>query len=164
MIDLDEHRLQIAQRCGATSIVNSGAEDAAARVLALTGGAGVDVAIEAVGTPSAFDTCQAIVAAGGRIANIGVHGKPVQLHLEKLWDRNIVLTTRLVDTVTTPLLLKLLQTGKLNPSTPVTHRFRLDDTLPAYDTFANAAKVSALKVILQGPEPGSGHARVVSEG
>lgn len=152
MIDLDDHRLQMAQRFGATSIVNSGAEDAVARVLALTGGAGVDLAIEAVGTPASFDTCQAIVAAGGRIANIGVHGKPVQLHLEKLWDRNIALTTRLVDTVTTPLLLKLLQAGKLHPATLVTHRFRLDDIMQAYDTFANAAKVSALKVILQGPD------------
>jgi alcohol dehydrogenase len=163
MIDLDDHRLQMAQRFGATSIVNSGAEDAVARVLLLTSGAGVDLAIEAVGTPAAFDTCQAIVAAGGRIANIGVHGKPVQLHLEKLWDRNIVLTTRLVDTVTTPLLLKLLQIGKLHPATLVTHRFRLDDIMQAYDTFANAAKVSALKVVLQGPEPGIRHARAVSE-
>src|SRR5688500_17637234 len=104
MIDLDGNRLQMAQGFGATSVVNSAAEDAVARVLSITEGAGVDLAIEAVGTPAAFDTCQAIVGAGGRIANIGVHGKPVQLHLEKLWDRNIALTTRLVDTVTTPLL------------------------------------------------------------
>ena len=150
MIDFDAHRLQMAQRYGATSIVNGGAGDAVARVLALTSGAGVDLAIEAVGTPAAFDTCQAIVAAGGRIANIGVHGKPVQLHLEKLWDRNIVLTTRLVDTVTTPLLIKLLQAGKLHAATLVTHRFRLDDIMNAYDTFANAASLSALKVILHG--------------
>jgi len=149
MIDLDAHRLQVSQHFGATAVINSSAEDAVARVLALTGGAGVDLAIEAVGTPGAFDTCQAIVAAGGRIANIGVHGKPVQLHLEKLWDRNIALTTRLVDTVTTPLLLKLLQAGKLRPSTLVTHRFRLDDIQQAYDTFADAARQSALKVILQ---------------
>ena len=96
-------------------------------------GAGVDLAIEAVGTPAAFDTCQSIVGAGGRIANIGVHGKPVQLHLEKLWDRNIALTTRLVDTVTTSLLLKLVQTGKLRPAGLVTHRFGLDDIMQAYD-------------------------------
>ena len=149
MIDLDAHRLQVSQQFGATAVVNSGAEDAVARVLTLTGGAGVDLAIEAVGTPGAFDTCQAIVAAGGRIANIGVHGKPVQLHLERLWDRNIALTTRLVDTVTTPLLLKLLQAGTLRPATLVTHRFRFDDIQQAYDTFADAAKQSALKVILQ---------------
>jgi alcohol dehydrogenase len=112
MVDLDANRLKRAQEFGATSVVNSAAEDAVARVLAITDSAGVDLAIEAVGTPAAFDTCQAIVGAGGRIANIGVHGKPVQLHLEKLWDRNIALTTRLVDTVTTPLLLKLVQTGQ----------------------------------------------------
>jgi len=113
----------------------------------------VDLAIEAVGTPAAFDTCQAIVGAGGRIANIGVHGKSVQLHLEKLWDRNIALTTRLVDTVTTPLLLKLVQTGKLRPAGLVTHRFGLDDIMQAYDTFADAAKTSALKVVLNGRGP-----------
>jgi len=150
MVDLDANRLNKAQAFGATSVVNSAAEDAVARVLAITDSAGVDLAIEAVGTPAAFDTCQAIVGAGGRIANIGVHGKPVQLHLEKLWDRNIALTTRLVDTVTTPLLLKLVQTGKLRPAVLVTHRFGLDDIMQAYDTFADAAKTSALKVVLEG--------------
>ena len=149
MIDLDSSRLQIAQGFGATSVVNSSVEDAVTRVMEITGGAGVDLAIEAVGTPAAFDTCQAIVGAGGRIANIGVHGKPVQLHLEKLWDRNITLTTRLVDTVTTPLLLKLVQTGKLRPAGLVSHRFGLDDIMQAYDTFADAARTSALKVILK---------------
>jgi alcohol dehydrogenase len=153
MIDLDDNRLRMAQEFGATSVVNSAVGDAVARVLAITDGAGVDLAIEAVGTPAAFDTCQSIVAAGGRIANIGVHGKPVQLHLEKLWDRNIALTTRLVDTVTTPLLLKLLQAGKLRPAGLVTHRFGLDDIMRAYDTFADAAKTSALKVILKGRGP-----------
>jgi alcohol dehydrogenase len=152
MIDLDGNRLQIAQGFGATSVVNSAVEDAVARVLAMTGGAGVDVAIEAVGSPAAFDTCQSIVAAGGRIANIGVHGKPIQLHLEKLWDRNIAITTRLVDTVTTPMLLKMVQAGKLRPAGLVTHRFGLDNIMEAYDTFANAVRTSALKVILKGRE------------
>ena len=150
MVDLDASRLKRAQEFGATSVVNSAAEDAVARILAITDSAGVDLAIEAVGTPAAFDTCQAIVGAGGRIANIGVHGKPVQLHLEKLWDRNIALTTRLVDAVTTPLLLKLVQTGKLRPAGLVTHRFGLDDIMQAYDTFADAATTSALKVVLKG--------------
>ena len=153
MIDLDGNRLQMAQRFGATSVVNSATEDAVARILSITEGAGVDLAIEAVGTPAAFDTCQAIVGAGGRIANIGVHGKSVQLHLEKLWDRNIGLTTRLVDTVTTPLLLKLMKTGKLRPAGLITHRFNLDDIMQAYDTFADAARTSALKVVLRGRGP-----------
>ena len=109
-------------------------------VMELTEGAGVDVAIEAVGIPATFDICQAIVAAGGRIANVGVHGKPVELHLEKLWDRNISLTTRLVDTVTTPMLLKVVRSGKLQPGKLVTHRFAMNDIMKAYDTFGNAAK------------------------
>jgi alcohol dehydrogenase len=149
VIDLDGSRLQMAQKFGATAVVDSTTEDPVGRVLAITEGAGVDLAIEAVGTPAAFDTCQAIVGAGGRVANIGVHGKPVQLHLEKMWDRNIVLTTRLVDTVTTPLLLKLVRTGKLRPAGLVTHRFGLADIMQAYDTFADAARASALKVILR---------------
>jgi alcohol dehydrogenase len=96
------------------------------------------VVIEAVGLPATFAICQAIVAAGGHIANVGVHGKPVELHLEKLWDRNISLTTRLVDTVTTPMLLKVVLSGKLQPSKLVTHRFPMHDIMRAYETFGNA--------------------------
>ena len=148
MIDLDDNRLQVAQQFGATTLINSSDGTAVDRVMALTGGAGVDVAIEAVGVPATFDICQSILAAGGRLANIGVHGKPVQLHLEKLWDRNIAITTRLVDTAAIPMLLKLVGSGKLQPAKLVTHRFALGDVMKAYDTFGNAAKERALKVIL----------------
>lgn len=148
MIDLDDKRLAVAKKLGATTLVNSADGRAAQQVLDLTDGAGVDVAIEAVGIPATFDICQAIVAAGGRIANVGVHGKPVELHLEKLWDRNIAITTRLVDTVTTPMLLKVVRSGKLEPSKLVTHRFPMNDIMKAYDTFGNAAKEGALKVVL----------------
>ncbi len=148
MIDLDDNRLGVAKEFGATTIINSGDGQAVARVMELTGGEGVDVAIEAVGVPATFDICQSILAAGGRLANVGVHGKPVELHLEKLWDRNIAITTRLVDTATTPMLLKIVGSGKLQPAKLVTHRFALGDVMQAYDTFANAAREGALKVIL----------------
>jgi alcohol dehydrogenase len=148
MIDLDDKRLAVAKEFGATTLINSSDGRAAQRVLDLTEGAGVDVVIEAVGIPATFNICQAIVAVGGRIANVGVHGKPVELHLEKLWDRNIAITTRLVDTVTTPMLLKVVRSGKLQPSKLVTHRFALNDIMRAYDTFGNAAKEGALKVVL----------------
>jgi alcohol dehydrogenase len=149
MIDLDERRLAFAKQIGANTLINSAVGTAAQRVMEATGGDGVDVAIEAVGIPATFDICQAIVAAGGRIANVGVHGKPVELHMEKLWDRNISLTTRLVDTSTTPLLLKLVSSGKLQPGKLVTHRFAMNDIMQAYDVFGNAAKEGALKVILK---------------
>lgn len=151
MIDLDDNRLRIAQGFGATTVINSGNGKAVERVLELTGGTGVDVAVEAVGMPATFDICQSILAPGGHLANVGVHGKPVELHVEKLWDRNITLTTRLVDTVTTPMLLKVVQSGKLQPAKLVTHRFALDEVMNAYDTFGNAAKEGALKVILRNP-------------
>jgi len=149
MIDLDDNRLRVAQRFGATTVINSADGRAVERVMQLTGGTGVDVAVEAVGTPATFDMCQSILAPGGHLANVGVHGKPVELHVEKLWDRNITLTTRLVDTVTTPMLLKVVQSGKLQPAKLVTHRFALADVMKAYDTFGNAAKEGALKVILK---------------
>ena len=148
MIDLDDNRLRMAKEFGATTLINSADGKAVERVLELTGGEGVDVAVEAVGMPVTFDICQAILAPGGHLANVGVHGKPVELHVEKLWDRNITLTTRLVDTVTTPMLLKVIASGKLQPGKLVTHRFELDDVMKAYDTFGNAAKEGALKVIL----------------
>jgi len=153
MIDLDEKRLAVAKQFGATTLINSSDGRAADRVMELTEGAGVDVVIEAVGLPATFAICQAIVAAGGHIANVGVHGKPVELHLEKLWDRNISLTTRLVDTVTTPMLLKVVLSGKLQPRKLVTHRFVMNDILRAYETFGNAEKEGALKVILTNGGP-----------
>ena len=152
MIDVDANRLRVAEQFGATGLINSSDGTAVDRVMALTSGAGVAVAIEAVGLPATFDICQSILAAGGRLANIGVHGKPVQLHLEKLWDRNIAITTRLVDTAAIPMLLKLVRSGKLQPAKLVTHRFALGDIMKAYDTFGNAAKERALKVILTNPE------------
>jgi alcohol dehydrogenase len=149
MIDLDGNRLQVASSFGGTKAVNSSDGKAVQKVMDLTGGAGVDVAIEAAGIPATFDICQEILAPGGHLANVGVHGKPVELHLEKLWDRNITLTTRLVDTVTTPMLLKVVKSGQLQPKKLVTHRFGLADVMKAYDTFGNAAKERALKVVLR---------------
>ena len=153
MIDLDDNRLRVAKDFGATTLINSSDGRAVERVLELTGGQGVDVAVEAVGVPATFDICQSILAPGGRLANVGVHGKPVELHVEKLWDRNITLTTRLVDTVTTPMLLKVVGSGRLQPGRLVTHRFALDDVMTAYDTFGNAATEGALKVILRAQGP-----------
>lgn len=148
-IDLDANRLDVARSFGATSVVDASDGKAAEHVMAHTKGKGVDVAIEAVGTPATFDICQSILAPGGRLANIGVHGKPVQLHLEKLWNRNMTLTTRLVDTVTTAMLLKIVQSGRLDPKRLVTHRFALSDIMSAYDTFGDAARQHAIKVVLK---------------
>jgi alcohol dehydrogenase len=148
MIDLNEDRLTRSREFGATQTINSGTESPLERVMVLTQNRGVDVAIEAVGTPATFDICQSIIAPGGRIANIGVHGKSVELHLEKLWDRNISITTRLVDTAATPLLLKTVNSGKLKAEMLITHHFQLSDVMKAYDTFANAEKERALKVII----------------
>ena len=149
MIDPDDERLAIAKRFGATATINSMDGKAAQTVMALTQQRGVDTVIEAVGVPATFDLCQQIVAAGGHIANIGVHGQKVDLHLESLWDRNISITTRLVDTVSTPLLLKTLCSHKLDPKALITHRFKFDHILDAYKTFAHASQTHALKVIIE---------------
>jgi alcohol dehydrogenase len=148
MIDLDENRLQMSSRLGATSVINNRDGKAVEKVMQVTGGRGVDTAIEAVGVPASFLTCEDIVAPGGVIANIGVHGVKADLHLERLWDRNIAITTRLVDTVTTPMLLKTVQSRRIDPQQLITHRFKFDKILDAYDTFAAAAKTHALKVLI----------------
>lgn len=149
MIDLDDNRLAMAQRFGATAVINSRAGMAIEEVLRMTGGRGVDTAIEAVGVPATFELCEGLVAPGGTIANIGVHGVKADLHLESLWDRNIAITTRLVDTVTTPMLLKTVQSKKIEPSRLITHKFKLDQINDAYDTFGHAARTHALKVIIE---------------
>lgn len=149
MIDLDDNRLEVAKRFGATAAINSQDGNAVEAVLKLTGNRGVDTAIEAVGIPATFELCGQIIAPGGTIANIGVHGTKVDLHLESLWDRNISITTRLVDTVSTPMLLKILAAKKIDPTRLITHHFKLADILEAYETFSHAADTRALKVIIE---------------
>ncbi|MCA3261820.1 MAG: zinc-dependent alcohol dehydrogenase family protein [Telmatospirillum sp.] len=148
MVDLDDNRLAVAKRFGATATVNSTDGKAVAAILKMTGGRGVDTAIEAVGIPATFEMCAEIVAPGGVVANIGVHGKQVALHLELLWDRNISITTRLVDTSSTPMLLSILGSSRIDPKQLITHRFAFDRILDAYAAFADAAKSKALKVIV----------------
>lgn len=148
MIDMDPARLALARQFGATDTIQVGQEDAAAAVMQLTGGQGVDVAIEAVGVPATFDICQKIVMPGGKLANVGVHGKPVDLHIEDLWIKNINISMGLVCTSTTPMLLKTVGSGKLDPKKLITHRFGLNEILDAYEVFANAAREKAMKVII----------------
>jgi len=148
MIDTDENRLEVARTFGATETINSGMQNVTETIKTLTNGRGVDVAIEAVGIPATFELCTAIVGPGGHVANIGVHGKSATLHLETLWAQNITITTRLVDTVTTPMLLKTVQSKKIQPKQLITHHFKLSEVVKAYETFGNAAKERALKVIL----------------
>lgn len=149
VVDIDDYRLQVAKKLGATLTINDRDNQAVEKIMKHTNQKGVDVSIEAVGTPQAFDTCQAILGPGGFLANIGVHGKSVSLHLENLWHENITLTTALVDTFTIPTLLKIVESGKLHPQELITHHFSLSEAMKAYDVFGDASKQKALKVILQ---------------
>lgn len=148
MVDLNDSRLNTALKFGATKAINSGDGRAIEKIKEYTNGKGVDVAIEAVGIPATFDICQEIVKPGGYIANVGVHGKPVEFHIEKLWISNITLTTGLVNTSTTPMLLKTVTSKKLQPEQLITHRFTFDQFLEAYDVFKRAAENEAMKVII----------------
>ena len=148
LIDSDENRLRLATEFGATQTINIQKENPIEKVFELTNDRGVDVAVEAVGLPETFNICQSILAPGAHLANIGVHGKPVQLQLEKLWDRNVTITTRLVDTESIPMLLKAVTAGTIHPEKLVTHWFNFKDILKAYETFANAAQERALKVVI----------------
>jgi alcohol dehydrogenase len=155
-IDLADTRLAKALEFGADVVINNGSEDARARVSELTDGLGVDVAIEAVGVPETFELCADLIRPGGRVANVGVHGKCATLHLERLWTRDVTITTGLVDTRTIPTLLKLIENGRLDPTVFATHDFALADTETAYDTFSAAADTHALKVVLHAVVPGTG--------
>jgi len=148
-IDLADSRLDKALEFGADTTINNGNEDAIAKVMALTGGLGADVAIEAVGVPDTFELCTALIRPGGRVANVGVHGKCATLHLETLWTRDVTITTGLVDTRTIRKLLQLIEGGRLDATVFATHHFALEDTEEAYDVFAAAAETRALKVVLQ---------------
>ena len=147
-IDLDENRLALAKQIGATHCVNSGAADWKEQVFALTDGFGVDVAVEAVGVPATFDMCTQLVRPGGNVANVGVHGEAVTLNLQTLWIQNINISMGLVNTTTLGMLLKLVAQQKLPADKFVTHEFALDDVMAAYETFGNAARTHALKVLI----------------
>lgn len=147
-IDLAESRLDAAKQFGADLTINNGTDDAKAMVAELTGGLGADVAIEAVGVPATFELAASLIRPGGRVANVGVHGEPVTLHLEELWIRNVTITTGLVDTYSTPTLIRLIQGGSINPARLVTHTFVMDQFEEAYDVFSRAGETGALKVLV----------------
>ncbi len=147
-IDLEDSRLDAAKQFGADVTVNNEREDAGKVIAELTGGLGADVSIEAVGLPATFEQAVRLARPGGHIANIGVHGQAATLHLEELWSRDVTITTGLVDTYTTPTLLRLVLSEQLDPGRFVTHHFRLDQFDQAYDVFARAGATGALKVVL----------------
>jgi alcohol dehydrogenase len=147
VIDIDDSRLELAKKFGATHTINSSKEDVTKRIFTETKD-GVDVAIEAVGLSDTFNICQNIIRPGGHIANIGVHGVKVDLQIERLWMQNITLTMGLVNTNTTPMLLKTVESGKLQPKKLITHHFKLDEIVKAYEVFGNPKKEKALKIIL----------------
>jgi alcohol dehydrogenase len=151
-IDLADSRLESALRFGADITINNGREDPLALIMEMTDGLGVDVALEAVGVPATFELATALIRPGGRVANIGVHGHSATLHLEKLWTRDVTITTGLVDTFSIPQLLRLIISGRLDPSLFATHHYALADTMAAYDTFADAANSGALKIVLTGAD------------
>ncbi len=148
-LDLDANRIEQAKRFGATDGVSSAEPDWKDQVMELTDGWGVDVAVEAVGLPLTFDMATQIVRPGGHVANVGVHGKPVELRLQDLWIHNITISMGLVNTNTTPMLLRLVTEGRLDVDKFVSHRFQLEDMMDAYDTFGRAAETKALKVIIE---------------
>ena len=149
VVDPAEPRRDAAKSLGADVVLDSQLEPALEVVRSMTGGLGADVVMEAVGIPATFEMCTALVRPGGRVANIGVHGAPATIHLETLWIKNVTITTGLVDTSSTPRLLKLLADGQLDPTPIITHRFGLEQFMEAYDVFGRPAETGALKVVLQ---------------
>lgn len=151
MVDMDDNRLALAKKVGATNIINSGKEDAIQKIMELTGGRGVDCAIEAVGIEATWNTCQNIVKEGGHLANVGVHGKSVNFSLEKLWIKNLTITTGLVNANTTDMLMKTCCSGHLPVEELVTHHFKFSEIEKAYDVFKHAADEKAMKVMIDFP-------------
>jgi alcohol dehydrogenase len=166
VLDIAEARLEKARDFGADVTINNGAVDPVAAVIELTDGLGADVAIEAVGVPETFELCAELIRPGGRVANVGVHGHAATLHLERLWIRDVTITTGLVDTFTTSKLMKLIAEGRLDPTPFATHRFELEETMEAYETFSDAATTNALKVVLSGHpvQPQAGKEMLVATG
>jgi alcohol dehydrogenase len=150
-VDMIPERLEAARSLGADAVADA-REDPGQLVDDLTDGLGADVVIEAVGVPESFELCTSMVRPCGHVANVGVHGKPAPLHLEDLWIKDVTITTGLVDTYSTPTLLRMAAAGRLPTAQLVTHTFPLDHMEEAYDVFARGAETGALKVVLGGPQ------------
>lgn len=148
MIDLDDNRLAIAKQIGATDIINSNNSNVV-ELIHQWYPDGIDVAIEAVGLPSTWDICQHIVKPGGNIANVGVHGEKVDFAIEKLWIKNLTITTGLVNTNTTAMLLETAAAQKFDLEKLITHRFHLSDIEQAYQVFIHASAEKALKILIE---------------
>ncbi|MCC8930193.1 zinc-dependent alcohol dehydrogenase family protein [Rhodococcus sp. I2R] len=148
VVDQDPGRLAAALKLGADIVIDNSSEDVLEAVRAITDGLGADVAMEAVGIPATFEMAVEVVRPGGHVANIGVHGAPVMLHLEDIWIRDLTITTGLVDTFSTPTLAKLASDGLLDPAGLITHRFSMNEFAEAYDVFSGAADSGALKVVV----------------
>ncbi|BBY73294.1 alcohol dehydrogenase [Mycolicibacterium parafortuitum] len=155
-IDLADARLDAARALGADLTVNSGTQSARDVIDELTAGLGADVVMEAVGVPETFEESVRLVRPGGHVANIGVHGAPATLHLEQIWSKNLTITTGLVDTFSTPTLIGLVASGRLDTSPMVTHRFTMDEFDTAYEVFSDAANSGALKVLVTATQSASG--------
>jgi alcohol dehydrogenase len=149
-IDLADSRLEAAKQFGADLTINNKTVDPKEIILEMTDGLGADVAIEAVGVPATFEMAASLIRPGGRVANVGVHGEPATLHLEEMWIKDVTITTGLVDTFSTPTLLRLIKADLINPAPLVTHHFAMGDFEKAYDTFGRASETGALKVVLEG--------------
>jgi len=148
VVDLVDSRLDAAKAFGADVVVNSGRDDVDRVVRELTGGLGADVTMEAVGIPQTFEQAVSLVRPCGHVANLGVHGAPATLHLEDIWIKDLTITTGLVDTYSTPTLIGLVASGRLDTSAMITHRYALDEFEQAYDVFGRAGETGALKVLL----------------
>ncbi len=167
VVDLDDYRLGMARKLGATVVINNSDGRAGEKIMALTNGQGADVVIEVVGHPSTCALAQAVIGSGGRIANVGVHSRSVELHNELLWTRNITIRMGVVNTNTIPVLLKMIKAGKMDPAVLVTHRLPLSQSLTAYDIFKRAAEERAIKIVLSNeaaapPEP-AGNAALIRQ-
>ncbi len=146
-IDPDDNRLAAARQLGADHTINPSRQDPREEVLRMTDG-GADLAVEAVGFPETFDLCVGLIRGGGRVASLGVHGQPTTLHLEELWTKIVTITTQVLDGHSIPMLLDLIQRGKLNARLLATHSFTLDGAMEAYDVFGAAAANKAIKVTI----------------
>lgn len=151
VVDMDDNRLELAKEVGATHTINSANEDAVTKIMEITSGRGIDCAMEAVGLPVTWDICQKVVKEGGHVANVGVHGQPVNFEIDKLWIKNITVTTGLVNTNTTGMLLKSCEHGKLPLGKLASHHFSFDEMEKAYDVFKHASEQKAMKVIIEYP-------------
>jgi threonine dehydrogenase-like Zn-dependent dehydrogenase len=151
-VDGIDDRLQISRNMGADITLNFRQVDVVGEIMKITGGRGVDASIEALGTQTTFETALRVLKPGGTLSSLGVYSSDLKIPLDAfhagLGDNKIVTSLCPGGKERMRRLLNVVASGRADFGALVTHTYKLDDIVAAYELFANQ-RDGVLKVAIK---------------